>query len=146
MVGAKQLDTVGQLIKFSVAKNQAGFRGKNTGPLEMTKVGVKSNLAEYQNDFHTVERPDLFGHVDGTIGDFDRRGFVVRRRAVDDGGDVEIAELLAVVFVQRGWLRGKAGAVQDATKEVSGAVAGKGAACAIGTMSPGSKAKYEESR
>lgn len=73
-----------------MAENEAGFRSKHAGALEMVQVGVKGNLAENEDDFDMRECSDLAGNMYGTVGDFVGCGLIVWRSTVDDSGDVEV--------------------------------------------------------
>ena len=55
-----------------------------------------------------------------------------------------MTELEAVVAVDRAWFAGEAELVQDGVHEVAGAVAGEGAAGAVGSVSAGGEAKNED--
>ena len=63
---------------------------------------------------------------------------------MNNGSDVEVGECLAIVFMESGWLGCESGLVQDAIEKMSGAIAGKRPAGAVGSVSAGSKAENKQ--
>ena len=100
MIRTQERDAVGQLVRRAVTENEAGFRGEDSGTLEMIEVCIKGNLAKNKNHRDALERFDLARNVEGAIGDFFRRGFVIWRRTVDNGSDVGVIQLLSIAFME----------------------------------------------
>jgi len=73
-----------------------------------------------------------------------RGRLVAGRGAADDRGDPGVAELEPVVAGDACGLAGKSEFVQDGIHEITGAVAGKGAARAVRPVGPGSEAKDQD--
>ena len=80
----------------------------------------------------------------GAIADLLRCGLVAGRSAADDGADPELAQLEAVVATNGDGLAGEAKLVEHRVHEVAGAVAGEGAAGAVGSVGTGSEAEHED--
>src|SRR6266849_1264476 len=125
MIGAQKRDAVGQLVNFAVTEKYASFGSQNAGALEMVQVCIEGNFAESKNHFHTLQDGDLTRHMHRAVRYFVRCRLVVRRSTVHHSGDLCNVELLTIVSMERGRLRGKARGVQNAIQEVTRAVAGE---------------------
>ncbi len=110
----------------------------------MSEVAVKGDFTEGDDDANAGEQVDLAREVRGAVADFEGRGLVSRRCAADDGGNPGVAELEAVVAVRGVGLIGEAELVEDGVHEVAGAVAGEGAAGAVGAVRSGGEADDED--
>jgi len=109
----------------------------------MGEVAIEGYLSQTDDDTDAREGFNLAGKVGGAVANLLRGGFVAGRSTTDDGGDPGVAEFKAVVAGDACRLAGEAQLVQDGIHEVAGAVAGEGAASAVGSVGAGSKAEDE---
>jgi hypothetical protein len=144
MIAAEQGDVVGQLVLGSVAEGEGGATLDDTFVEEMRKVSVPGDLAEADDDADFGQRCDLCGEVGGTVADLLRRGFVAGRGAADDRANPDLAQFEAVVAADGGGFAGQAELMEDRVHEVSGAIAGEGAARPIGSVGSGCEAQDED--
>jgi hypothetical protein len=121
-----------------------GAAGDLAAQQEVGEEAVPGDLAEADYDANFGQGFDLGGEVSGAVADLLRRGLVAGWSAADDGGDPGVAETEAVVAGDGVGLGGEAELVEDGIHEVAGAIAGEGAAGAVGTVGAGSEAEDED--
>ena len=148
MIGAEQGDAVGwsarQVVFGSVSEGVEAAARDDAGGEEVGEVAVPGDLAQADNDAETWEGGDFGSKMGTAVAELVGLGFICGRGAADHGRDVSMAQLKAVFAVRGEGLGGEAEGVQDGVHEVTGAVAGKGAASAVGPMSAGGEAKDED--
>ncbi len=99
--------------------------------------GVPADFPKGQQDAGMGEQIPFAVEIGGAIGDFIRQGFIGGRSAADRGADVDAGEFQAIIAMLGMGLIGEAGAVKGGEEKIAGAVAGKNAAGAVGTVSAG---------
>ena len=144
VVTGEEGDAVGEEVLGGVGEGEGGATLDDSLPQEIGEVAVPGDFAEADNDANFRERGDFGGEMGGAVADLLRRGLVAGRGAADDGADPELAELEAVVTMDGDGFAGEAELVQDGVHEVAGAVAGEGAAGAIGSVGSGGETENED--
>jgi hypothetical protein len=137
------MEAAGEKIVRSVSEAVGGFAGDDAGLQEVGQVAVEGDLSQADDDADAGESFDFAGEVSAAVANLLRGGLVAGRGAADDGGDPGVAKLEAVVAVDGTGLAGEAKLVEDGVHEVAGAVAGEGAAGAVGAVSAGCEAEDE---
>ena len=115
-----------------------GFASDDAGVEQIGQIAVECDLSEADDDADAGEGLDFVGQMGGAVANLLRERLVAGRGAADDRGDPGVAELEAVVAGDGARFGGEAEFVEDGIHEVAGAVAGEGAAGAIGSMGAGS--------
>ncbi len=144
VVAAEEGEAVGEEVLGAVGEGEGGAAFDDSLPEEMGEVAVPGDLAEADDDADFGEGGDLGGEVGGAVADLLGRGLVAGRGAADDGADPELAELEAVVAADGHGFGGEAEFVEDGVHEVAGAVAGEGAAGAVGSVGAWGEAEDED--
>ena len=144
MVAAEEVEAVGELIFGGVGEGVVGAAGDDSREQEVCEVAVPGDLAEADDDADAGECADLGREVDGAVANLLGRGLVPGRRAADNRGDPRVAQAQAVVAGDGAGLGGEAEFVEHGVHEVAGAVSGKGAAGAVGSVSAGGEAEDEQ--
>ena len=144
VVAAEQGEAVGEEVFGAVGEGEGGTTLDDSLLEEMGEVAVPGDLAEANDDADFGECSDLGSEVGGAVANLLRGGLVAGRSAADDGADPELAELEAVVAADGDGFAGEAEFVEDGVHEVSGAVAGEGAAGAVGSVGAGGEAEDED--
>ena len=144
MVAGEEGDLVGQKVLGSVAKGVGGAAFDHALAEQVREVAVPGDLAEADDDADLGEGGDFGGEMRRAVADLLGRGLVAGRGAADDRADPDLAQLEAVVAAGGGWFAGQAELVEDGVHEVAGAVAGKGAAGAVGSVGAWCEAHDED--
>src|SRR5579872_124458 len=104
---------------------------------------VEADLSEADDYAHVGQSCNFLVEPGGAGGDFFGEGLIAGRSAAHDRGDPRAGEPHAVIAMGGDGLRGKSGAMQQRIEEVSRAVAGEGAAGAVGAVRARSEADEE---
>ena len=144
MVAAEERDAVGEKVFGGVGEGVGGAAFDDALVEEVGEVAVPGDFAEADDDADLAQGGDFGSEMDAAVADLLGGGFVAGRGATDDGADPELAEFEAVVAADGGGLTGEAELVEDGVHEVAGAVAGEGAAGAVGAVGSGSEAENED--
>lgn len=144
VVAREELEAVREVVFDAVAEVVERTAGDDALVEEVSEVAVEGDLAESDDDADAGKEVDLAGEMGGAVADFEGRGFVAGRGAADDGGDPGVAELEAVCAGGGVRLIGEADFVEDGVHEVAGAVAGEGAASAVGAVRSRGEADDED--
>jgi len=144
VVAAKQVEAGGQGVLGGVGKAVIGAAGDDAGLQQVGEEAVPGDLAEADDDADAWQRVDLGRQVDTAVANLLGRGLVAGRGAADDGTDPGVAKAEAVVAGDGAGLGGEAELVEDRVHEAAGAIAGKGAAGAVGSVGAGSEAEDED--
>jgi len=140
------MDAVWQAIFGAVGEFVALARGNDSGPEEIADHGVEADFAQADDHAETREQGHFFVEPVGAVALLFEAGFVVWRGAADGGADPHVFKAQAVFAALGIGLRGEAGFIEDGKHEVSGAVAGEGAAGAVGAVRSGGKAHDQDAR
>ena len=143
VVAAEKGDAVGKEVLGGVGEGEGGTALDDSLLEEMGEVAIPGDFAEADDDANFGQGGDFGGEMGGAVADFLRGGLVAGRGAADDGADPELAELEAVVAMEGDGFAGEAELVEDGVHEVAGAVAGEGAAGAVGSVGTGGEAEDE---
>ena len=146
MVAAEQRDVVGQEILGAMAEGEGGPTFDDALVEQVGEVAVPRDLAEADHDADFRKRCDFGGEMRRTVADLLGRWLVAGRGTADDGTDPDLTELQAIIPAGSDWFAGKAKLVEDRIHEVTGAVAGKGAPGAVGSMGAWSETHDEDAR
>ena len=144
VVAAEQGEAVGEQVFGTVGEFEGGTTLDDSLPEEMGEVAVPGDLAEADDDSNFGERGDFVGEVGGAVAHLLWGRLVAGRGAADYRADPELAELEAVVAADGDGFGGEPELVEDGVHEVSGAVAGEGAAGAVGSVGTGGEAEDED--
>jgi hypothetical protein len=126
-----------------VTEGVSRFFFDDPGLEKMGEVTIEGDLSQTDDDADAREGFDLTGEVGGAVSNLLRGGFVSGRSTTDDRGDPGVAEFKAVVAGDASGLIGEAHLVEDGIHEVAGAIAGEGAASAVGSVGTGGEAEDE---
>ena len=118
--------------------------GDDAGLQEESHVSVESDLSKAHDDANARQRLDLLGEMDAAVANLLGKWLVAGGSAADDGGDPGMAKLEAIVAGDGAGFAGEPEFVKDGIHEVAGAVAGKGAASTIGSVSTRGEAKDKD--
>jgi hypothetical protein len=145
VVCGKQMQAVGKKILGAVGEAVLGFAGDDACFDQEREIAVEGYLSQADDDADTRQSLDLSGEMTGAVANLLGVRLVAGRGASDDGGDPGVAELEAVVAADGAGFAGEAELMKDGIHEVAGAVAGEGAAGAIGSVGAGREAEDEDS-
>jgi hypothetical protein len=104
---------------------------------QVCKISVEGDLSKTNDDTDTWQSLNLVSKVGGAVTNLLGLGLVARWSTANDGGDPGMAKLQSVIAIDGAGLGGKAKLMQDGIHEVARAIAGKGAASAVGSMCAG---------
>ena len=144
VIAAEEGNAVGQMVFSTVREGECGATLDDSLPEEMCEVAVPGDFSEADDDANFGEGGDLCAEVGGAVTNLLWGGLVAGWSATDDGANPELAELEAIVSADGDGLAGQPELVQDGIHEVAGAVAGEGAAGAVGTVGSGGEAEDED--
>jgi hypothetical protein len=144
MVGGEKMEAVGQKILRTVGEAVLGFSSDDAGVEQVGEIAVESDLSKANDDADARQGFNFLGEVGGTVANLLGLGLVAGRGTADDGADPSVAKLEAVIAGDGAGFGGEAKLVEDGIHEVAGAVAGEGAAGAVGSVSAGGEAKDED--
>lgn len=144
MIAAQQVDSIRQLVESAVGESIRRFALDDALRVEIRKVAVEGNLAEADGHAEARELPQLGSEMCSTVADLLWRGFVSRGSAADHGSDPCISKAKAIFPRGTFRLAGETSLVQNRVHEVTGTIARKGSARAIGSMGSGGEAKDEK--
>ena len=139
VIAGEQMDAIGQAEFGGMGEAEGQAGGDDLRVQEMGEIGVEGDPAEADDDANAGQSGDLTGEVVAAVADLLRERLVAGRSAAEDGADPGMAEFEAVVAPGGVWLVGEAELAEDGVHEAAGAVAGEGAAGAIGSVSAGSE-------
>jgi hypothetical protein len=145
MVRAEKTQAVGQKIFGSVREMVVRFAGDDAGLQEKSHVSVEGDLSEAYDDADAREGLDLLGEVGAAVANLLWERLVAGRGTTDDGGYPRVTELEAIVAGDSAGLAGKSEFVEDRIHEVAGAIAGEGAASAVGSVSTWGETEDQDS-
>ena len=134
VVAAKEGDAVRQEVFDGVAKGEGGAALDDSLFEEVGEIAVPCDLAEADDDADFGECGDFGCEVNAAVADLLRGWLIAGRGAADDRADPELAELEAILAVDGDGFAGKAELVEHGIHEVAGAIAGEGAAGAVGSV------------
>ena len=138
------MQAVGKTIVGAVGEAVLGFAGDDAGLEQVGEIAVEGDLSQADDDADARQGVNLVGEVAGAVANLLRVGLVAGRGAANDGGDPGVAELEAVVAGDGAGFGCEAELVQDGVHEVAGAIAGEGAAGAVGSVGAGGEAEDED--
>src|SRR5246127_394844 len=119
---------------------------KQASSLKLIQIGVETDPAKRDYDFHFFQSGKFAIEKDGTLCQFLRQGLIVGWRASDRGGDVQIFEFQSVIAVGRSGLVGKSSLIEHRIHELAGGVAGEGAAGSVRAVRAGSQSHNQNTR
>ena len=125
-------------------KRYSDLRANDAGVEQVGEIAVEGDLSEADDDADARQGLDFGGKVGGAVANLLGERLVAGRGAADDRGDPGVAEFEAVVAGDGAGFAGEAELVQDGIHEVAGAVAGEGAAGAVGSVGAGGEAEDED--
>ncbi len=135
-VGEKILGAVGEAV-FGFARDRARVQQEG-------EIAVEGDLSEADDDTDARQRLDFSGEMSTAVANLLGEGLVAGRGAANDGGDPGVTELQAIFAGDGAGFGGEAEFVQDGIHEVAGAIAGEGAAGAVGSVGSGGEAEDED--
>ncbi len=135
-VGEKILCPMRKVI-LTLASNDAGMK-------QVGKVSIEGDVSETDDDADTWQCLDLSSEVGGAVTNLLGLRLVPGWSTADDRGDPGMAKLEAVLAMDGSRFVGQAEFVQDGIHEVARAIAGKGAAGAVGAVCAGGEAENQD--
>lgn len=138
------MEPVGEEVLCPMGEAVVRFATDDAGFEEESHVSVEGYLAEADDDAHSGQSLNLLGEVGAAVANLLGKRFVSGRGAAHDGGDPGVTKLEAVVAGDGAGFAGEAKLVEDGVHEVAGAVAGEGAAGAVGSMGAWGEAEDED--
>jgi len=143
MIGSEEMQAVGKNVFRAVAEAIGGPAVNDPEMQKMGEIAVKRYLSETDNDADAGQLLNFSGEMDGAVANLLRLRFVARGCAANDRGNPGVAKLQTIVAVNRPGFSGQAEFVENGVHKVSRAVAGEGAASAIGAVCAGCETKDE---
>jgi aldose 1-epimerase len=109
---------------------------------QVREIAIPGDLAQADDHSQARQRCDLSGEMRRAVADLLGSRLVTGRSAADDRSDPGMTQAETIIAGDPARLRGEAEGVQDRIHKVAGAIAGEGAACAIGAV--GARRKPED--
>ncbi len=134
MIAGEKVQAVGQDVLGTMGEPVGGFLLNEASLQKIGQIAVEGDLSQTDNDPDAREGFYLPGEVSGAVTNLLRRGFIAGRGTSDNRGDPGMTKFETVVARGAGRLAGESQFVEDRVHEVARAVAGEGAACAIGSV------------
>jgi hypothetical protein len=145
VISGEKMRAIREEVLGTVGEAVLGFAADDAGVEQVGEIAVEGDLSQADDDTDARQGLDLSGQMGGAVANLLGEGLVAGRGAADDGGDPGVAQLEAVVAGDGAGFAGEAELVQDGVHEVAGAVAGEGAAGAVGSMGSRGEAEDEDS-
>ena len=143
MVAAEQVQAVRQPVLGAMREEVCRPALDCSGLQQLRKIPVPSNFAETDDDPDVRQGVEFGEQMLGAGADLRRSWLVAGRCTANDGGDPGVAEFEAVGGGDGAGFVREAEVIEDRIHEVAGAVSGKDAPCAVGSVGSGCKSKDE---
>src|SRR6185312_13360498 len=112
-------------VLFVMAEGESRPAGDESPFLKNHQVGIKCDPAESDDAADTWEQIDFLGEPGSAGPKLFRRRFVLRRRAADRSRNIRILQREPIADVHAERLRGEAGFVESAVKEIARTIPGE---------------------